>query len=403
MLARIGTATARTKHPVSTSKIWKLSTNCYCYSTQAPQPEDLVVLAANKLISSPALQDSANKKQQKQLQDIKTALDNLKEHQDLVKSLENLSINDPDPDLRSLAELDLPDALSSLSLSRSQLLTLVLPPSSLDTSSLSAILEVKSAVGGSESALFAGELVRMYSRLAVRKGWKPVVVESVGVPGVGMGSSSGDAIKEAILEVNGEGAFAFLKREAGVHRVQRVPQTESQGRVHTSTASVIVLPSESNSAPTSSSDDLFDPKDVKVEVMRSRGAGGQHVNKTESAIRLTHAPTGITVSMQDSRSQHENRTKAYRVLRARLMDRKLQQEILERRSVRRNQVRGADRSEKVRTYNFPQGRVTDHRISLTVSGLEDALEGGETLDLVNRELEAREEQEALEGVLAGED
>lgn len=159
-----------------------------------------------------------------------------------------------------------------------------------------------------------------------------------------------------------------------------------------------VLPAETGNAPVD--DDLFDQKDVKVEVMRSRGAGGQHVNKTESAIRLTHVPTGITVSMQDSRSQHENRTKAYRVLRSRLLDRRLTAEMEARRDVRREQVRGTDRSEKIRTYNFPQDRITDHRIGLTISGLSDAFEGGETLDMVSRELEIREEEENLQAILS---
>jgi peptide chain release factor 1 len=187
----------------------------------------------------------------------------------LVTTLEELA-TDPDEELRSLALSDLPLASTTLASLRSTLLSVLLPPSS--ASSLSALIEVKSGVGGSESSLFAAELVRMYMKLAARKGWKADLVETVGLAGVGMGTS--EAYREAILEVKGEGAFGMLRREAGVHRVQRVPATESQGRVHTSTVGIIVLPS-SEGGETASTDDLFEQKDVKVEVMRSRGAGGQ--------------------------------------------------------------------------------------------------------------------------------
>ncbi|KAK4048127.1 Peptide chain release factor 1, mitochondrial [Microbotryomycetes sp. JL201] len=298
----------------------------------------------------------------KEVEAIKRALE------DLIATLEQLAQSEPDEELRQLAAQDLPQAIASQQSLQNHLASLVCPPN--PTSSLSAILEVKAGVGGSESALFAAQLVRMYQKWAVRRGWKPVLTEVVGQAGVGQSGSAsgGDAFREAILEVQGEGAFGTLKREAGVHRVQRVPATESQGRVHTSTVSIIVLPSESDTSMPED-DGLFDQKDVKVEVMRSRGAGGQ------------------------------NRAKAYRVLRARLMDRKLQAEIEARRSVRRSQVRGADRSEKVRTYNFPQDRVTDHRIPLTVSGLSDAIDGGETLDMISRELEIMEQEDALDELL----
>ncbi|GAA5828362.1 hypothetical protein JCM5353_004806 [Sporobolomyces roseus] len=373
-------------------------------SSSKPTPltfQDKLILATNKAIrdATKGLEPGGIEWQKKQssIEGLKLALTKLDEANELLLTLQELSTFEPDLELRQLAELDLEPALESVQSLRRSLLTLLLPPS--PTTSLSALLELKSGVGGSESSLFLGNLLRMYQRLAVRKGWKSVVIESDRVQAAGSGNG-GEAYKEAILEVSGEGAFGVLKREAGVHRVQRVPATESQGRVHTSTVSVIVLPTETgNQASVVEDAELFDPKDVKVETMRSRGAGGQHVNRTESAIRLTHLPTGISVSMQDSRSQHENRTKAYKVLRARLMDRKLASEEAERRSVRRNQVKGADRSEKIRTYNYPQGRLTDHRIPITSSGLEDAMEGGETLDMIVRELEIRDEEDGVEGIL----
>ncbi|SGY77045.1 BQ5605_C005g03546 [Microbotryum silenes-dioicae] len=369
-------------------------------TSQAPAQDKLITATRTVLDQAKATNDGgiAAAKRERELDGLRRALADVEDGQALISTLQELADAEPDEELRELALGDLPEATATLASLRSTLLNTLLPPT--PTASLSAILEVKSGVGGSESSLFAAELVRMYTRLAVRKGWKASLVEVVGLGSVGQGT--GDAYREAILEVTGEGAFGMLRREAGVHRVQRVPATESQGRLHTSTVGIIVLPSETgNSAPID--DDLFDQKDVKVEVMRSRGAGGQHVNKTESAIRLTHQPTGISVSMQDSRSQHENRTKAYKVLRARLMDRKLQIEQEARRSVRRNQVRGADRSEKIRTYNFPQDRLTDHRIPLTISGLADAMEGGETLDMVARELQIREEEDGIEDILAGVD
>ncbi|GAA5921128.1 hypothetical protein JCM3775_004102 [Rhodotorula graminis] len=372
------------------------------YSTRAAPAsfDDQVLDAARKLLDDAhtSLEQGSVEaaKRNRELEGLRTALDHVDQGQELIASLHELAELESDPDMRDLALADVPDATAALARMRQHLVSVLAPPS--PTSSLSALVELKSGVGGSESSLFAAELLRMYQRVAARRGWTASVVESVSVEGMG----TGDAYKEALLEVTGDGAFGYLRREAGVHRVQRVPATESKGRVHTSTVSIIVLPSESGNQSSQVDDsDLYDLKDVKIETMRSRGAGGQHVNRTESAIRLTHIPTGITVSMQDSRSQHENRSKAFRVLRARLLDRALQAEIDARRSLRRTQVRGADRSEKIRTYNFPQGRLTDHRIPMTVSALEEAMEGGEVLDHINRELEEREERERVEDILAG--
>ncbi|GAA5883075.1 hypothetical protein JCM16303_006078 [Sporobolomyces ruberrimus] len=379
----------------------------YSTSTSSSKPppltfQDKLILATKKAIKD-ATKGLAEggiewQKKQSEVESLRKALLKLDEANELLLTLQDLSTSEADLELRELASLDLEPALSSLQSLRFSLLTLLLPPS--PTHSLSALVELKSGVGGSESSLFLGNLLKMYQRLSSRKGWKTNLIEADRVQATGGAGGGGEAYKEAILEVSGEGAFGVLRREAGVHRVQRVPQTESQGRVHTSTVSVIVLPTESgNQSSTIDDSELFDPKDVKVETMRSRGAGGQHVNRTESAIRLTHLPTGISVSMQDSRSQHENRTKAYKVLRARLMDRRLAAEEAERRSVRLNQVKGADRSEKIRTYNYPQGRLTDHRIPITTSGLEDAMEGGETLDMVARELEIRDHEDGVEAIL----
>ncbi|KAF8661649.1 hypothetical protein AX16_001291 [Volvariella volvacea WC 439] len=255
--------------------------------------------------------------------------------------------------------------------------SLLVPPST--TSQLSALMELKSGVGGSEASLFLSDLLRMYLRQANINRWKTEVVAS--------NETEGGGTKDAIVEIKGDGVYDALRWESGVHRVQRVPATDASGRVHTSTVAVVVLPLEDENKR-NNDDDLFSMDDVKVEVMRARGAGGQHVNKTESAVRLTHIPTGITVSMQDERSQHQNKRRAFQVLRARLLDRKITQDIAQRRDTRRNLVRTADRSEKIRTYNFAQDRVTDHRIGLTLTNLTSILEGdglGEILDALKRD------------------
>ncbi|GAA5912063.1 uncharacterized protein JCM6883_007097 [Sporobolomyces salmoneus] len=403
MILRHTTPLLRIRAPLPLSRHFTSSRSTPSSSSPKPSPltfQDKLILATHKAITlaTKGLPEGGIEwqKKQSQIEQLRKSLLQLEQAQELLSTLQDLSSTEPDAELRELAEMDLEPALESLQATRKSLLSLLVPPST--THELSALVELKSGVGGSEASLFLGNLLKMYQKLSSRKGWKADLIESDRIQAAGGASS--DAYKEAILEVSGEGAFGVLRREAGVHRVQRVPATESQGRVHTSTVSVIVLPTESgNQSSTISDSDLFDPKDVKVETMRSRGAGGQHVNRTESAIRLTHGPTGISVSMQDSRSQHENRTKAYKVLRARLLDRKLAQEEADRRSVRLNQVKGADRSEKIRTYNYPQGRLTDHRIPITTSGLEDAMEGGETLDMVVRELEIRDEEDAVEAIL----
>jgi peptide chain release factor 1 len=243
------------------------------------------------------------------------------------------------------------------------------------------IVEVRAGTGGDEAALFAGELVRMYTRWAEQHGYKVEVLSQ-------SASNQEGSVKEVVFAVKGRGAWSRLKYEAGVHRVQRVPVTESQGRIHTSAAGVNVLP-EADPVEVS-----VDPGDLKVDVYRSTGPGGQSVNTTDSAVRLTHLPTGIVVAMQDEKSQIQNREKAMRVLRARLLERAISAQQAQLAAERRSQVRSLDRSERVRTYNFPQDRVTDHRIGLSVGDLPGVLEG-RGLDRIIDELAAREAEEAL--------
>ncbi len=246
------------------------------------------------------------------------------------------------------------------------------------------IVEIRAGTGGDEAALFAGDLFRMYSRWAEQHGYKvELLSQSL--------SDLGGGFKEVVFSIHGKGAWSRLKFEAGVHRVQRVPVTESQGRIHTSAAGVNVLPEAEEV------DVQVDPADLKIDVYRSTGPGGQSVNTTDSAVRVTHLPSGIVVAMQDEKSQIQNREKALRVLRARLFDRAIADQQAQLAAERRSQVRSLDRSERIRTYNFPQDRVTDHRIGLSVGDLGGVLEG-KGLDRIIDELAARDRQTQLEGV-----
>ena len=268
-----------------------------------------------------------------------------------------------DEDMRALAKGEIAAAEQSLEEAREALKLALLPKDAADEKSV--ILEVRAGTGGDEAALFAGDLFRSYQKYAALKGW------SVEIVSASEGALGG--YKEIIAEVGGRGVYGRLKFESGVHRVQRVPATETQGRIHTSAATVAVLPQVEEV------DLAIDDKDIQIDTMRSQGAGGQHVNKTESAIRITHVPSGIVVMMQEERSQHRNRAKAMAVLRSRLYDAERSRLDNARSEDRRQQVGSGDRSERIRTYNFPQGRVTDHRINLTLYKLDKVMEG-EALD-----------------------
>jgi peptide chain release factor 1 len=277
---------------------------------------------------------------------------------ELIKA-RDLAENSKDAELRKLAQDEVQELERRLAELETELKTLLVPRDPNDEKNV--ILEIRAGAGGDEASLFAQEVFRMYSRYAERKGWK---VEVLSTSSTGLGG-----IKEVIASLEGKGAYSRLKYESGVHRVQRVPVTESSGRIHTSTVTVAILPEAEEV------EIQIDEKDLRIDRFCSTGPGGQSVNTTYSAVRITHAPTGLVVSCQDEKSQHKNKARALRVLRSRLYDIKLREQQAQRARDRREQVGTGERSEKIRTYNFPQGRVTDHRINLTLHRLEAVLDG----------------------------
>jgi peptide chain release factor 1 len=299
----------------------------------------------------------------RELNDLEPVVEAIKAFRAKARERADLAVMLADPtldqEMRSLASVELAEAEAEAELMGKAIQLALLPKDAADEGG--AILEVRAGTGGDEAALFAGDLFRLYVKYAESKRW------TVEVLSLSEGTAGG--YKEIVAEISGRGVFARLKFESGVHRVQRVPATETQGRIHTSAATVAVLPIAKEA------DFVINEADLKIDTMRSSGAGGQHVNKTESAIRITHLPTGVVVAMQEERSQHRNRAKAMAILRSRILDARNQKLDAERAEDRRLQVGSGDRSQRIRTYNFPQGRVTDHRVNLTLYSLDRIMEG----------------------------
>ncbi len=320
-------------------------------------------LELEKELSDPAT--IANQREYQRLAkehaDLMPCVQTFRKHRELAARLEENRelLNDSDPDIRELAQEDSSQIQTELDKLEDELKRLLTPKDPNDEKDV--ILEIRAGTGGDEAALFAADLFRMYTKYAELMGWKVDVLSSHAT-GIG-------GFKEVIFSLSGNRAYSRLKFESGVHRVQRVPTTESQGRIHTSAVTVAVLP-EAEEVEVE-----IEPNDLRVDVFRSSGPGGQSVNTTDSAVRITHAPTGLVVICQDEKSQHKNKAKALKVLRARLLDLKQQEQRDKTAEDRKSQVGTGDRSERVRTYNFPQNRVTEHRINLTLYKLEAVLEG----------------------------
>ena len=310
----------------------------------------------------------------KEYSDLKPVVEQITAYQTLLADLEEAEVMLEDPDMRELAEEELPELRARLPEAEHALQLALLPRDAAD--SRPAMIEIRPGTGGDEAALFAGDLLRMYQRYAEAQGWKFEIIEEQ--------ATELGGIKEVVGHIKGENVFARLKYESGVHRVQRVPETESGGRIHTSAATVAVLPEAEDV------DIHIDANDLRIDTMRSSGAGGQHVNTTDSAVRITHIPTGIVVTSSE-KSQHRNREIAMQVLKTRLYDLERQRIDSERSADRKSQVGSGDRSERIRTYNFPQGRMTDHRINLTLYKLDAVMNGDldEIIDALTADDQAR--------------
>ncbi|MBM7540832.1 peptide chain release factor 1 [Amphibacillus cookii] len=338
----------------------------------------------NELLSDPEIISDTTKlreysKEQADLSDIVQVYRQYKDVSEQLQGAKEMMAEESDPDMKEMVQLEMEELEPQIPELEEKLKILLLPKDPNDNKSV--IMEIRGAAGGDEAALFAGDLFRMYNRYAEAEGWKVDVMESNST-GVG-------GYKEIIFMIDGKGAYSKLKYESGAHRVQRVPETESGGRIHTSTATVVALPE------TEEVEVDIQEKDIRVDTFTSSGPGGQSVNTTMSAVRLTHEPTGIVVSMQDEKSQIKNKEKAMKILRARIYDKYQQEAQAEFDQNRKSAVGTGDRSERIRTYNFPQNRVTDHRIGLTIQKLDQILEGklGEIVDaLIMEEQTSKMEQ-----------
>ncbi|MGA8387778.1 MAG: peptide chain release factor 1 [Pseudolabrys sp.] len=350
-----------------------------------PQQKMDALLARHSLVESElasGLSTEAYVKLSREFAELSPVVESIKAYRSAEKEIADLAtlVDDSatDTDMRKLADAERHALQERKEKLAQQIRVALLPKDAMDDHN--AILEIRAGTGGDEAALFAGDLFRMYERYAAKQGWKTEVLSLSG------GTKGG--FKEIVAEVSGRGVFAKLKFESGVHRVQRVPDTEASGRIHTSAATVAVLPEVEDV------DIHINEADLKIDTMRAQGAGGQHVNKTESAIRITHMPSGIVVFVQEERSQHKNKAKALTMLRAKLYDAEKTKRDSARAAERRGQVGSGDRSERIRTYNFPQGRVTDHRINLTLHKLPQIIEG-EALDEVIDALVTEHQAELL--------
>ncbi len=319
----------------------------------------------NKQLSDPAVTSDQQKlislsKKRSELEEIVNAYDRYTKIEEEILENQRIIEEEEDNELISFAKEELENLKSEKGRLEEEIKLLLIPKDPNDDKNV--IMEIRQGTGGEEAALFASDLLRMYTRFAELKGWKFEIIDLNESSGLG-------GIKEAVVSISGKSVYGDLKFESGVHRVQRVPLTEASGRIHTSAASVVVLPEVEDVEVE------IDQNDLKIDVYRSGGAGGQNVNKVETAIRITHIPTGIVVQCQDERSQLKNRQKAMKVLKARLYDIKVREQTNEIAAQRKSMVKSGDRSEKIRTYNFPQNRVTDHRIGLTLYNLSNIMEG----------------------------
>jgi len=316
------------------------------------------------LLSQPEVQGEQNKfrslsQEYAQLDPIVASYKQYQENEANLQSAKEMA-KDSDPELRELAKEEINDAEQQKEKLQQQLQILLLPKDPNDNRNI--FLEIRAGTGGDEAAIFSGDLAKMYQRYAEKRGWNVEIINE------NRGEHGG--YKEIIMRVSGQNVYSQLKFESGAHRVQRVPETESQGRVHTSACTVAVMPE------VDSVDEIdINPADLKVDTFRASGAGGQHVNKTDSAIRITHIPSGVVVECQDERSQHKNRARAMSLLQSRLLSAEQEKQHAEQSENRKSQVGSGDRSERIRTYNYPQGRMTDHRINLTLYKLEEIMQG----------------------------